>query len=400
MKIADIIYLSVRSFKTKRLRTALTILGVGVGISAVLFLVSLGYGLQNLILTQITSEDSLLSLDVSAGSSGLISLDQTSLDKFASVENVNEVSAMSNLSGQLTLDEITGDAVVYVIDESFLRLSGVKPQYGESFSDSNEPEIIISSIGAQLFDFEDPGDIIGKEIEITLFISTITEEEVEEVEVITLEQKFKVTGVISDENSNYFFLPKTLIGDVVIEEFDQIKVKVSDGDYLEEVRNEIIEAGFLVTSLTDTIDEAKKIFKIIQIILGLFGLVALAVSAIGMFNTMTITLLERTNEIGIMRAIGVTKKDIIMLFLFESMVIGFLGGLSGIILGILSGEIFNLVLNVFAKNLGSQALDLFYYPFWFILFIIIFSTIIGFLTGIYPSKRAGNLNPLDALRYK
>ncbi|MBT3690127.1 ABC transporter permease [bacterium] len=400
MKIADIIYLSVRSFKTKRLRTALTILGVGVGISAVLFLVSLGYGLQNLILTQITSEDSLLSLDVSAGSSGLISLDQTSLDKFASVENVNEVSAMSNLSGQLTLDEITGDAVVYVIDESFLRLSGVKPQYGESFSDSNEPEIIISSIGAQLFDFEDPGDIIGKEIEITLFISTITEEEVEEVEVITLEQKFKVTGVISDENSNYFFLPKTLIGDVVIEEFDQIKVKVSDGDYLEEVRNEIIEAGFLVTSLTDTIDQAKKIFKIIQIILGLFGLVALAVSAIGMFNTMTITLLERTNEIGIMRAIGVTKKDIIMLFLFESMVIGFLGGLSGIILGILSGEIFNLVLNVFAKNLGSQALDLFYYPFWFILFIIIFSTIIGFLTGIYPSKRAGNLNPLDALRYK
>nr|MBT5942729.1 ABC transporter permease [bacterium] len=397
MKIADIIYLSVRSFKTKRLRTALTILGVGVGISAVLFLVSLGYGLQNLILTQITSEDSLLSLDVSAGSSGLISLDQTSLDKFASVENVNEVSAMSNLSGQLTLDEITGDAVVYVIDESFLRLSGVKPQYGESFSDSNEPEIIISSIGAQLFDFEDPGDIIGKEIEITLFISTITEEE---VEVITLEQKFKVTGVISDENSNYFFLPKTLIGDVVIEEFDQIKVKVSDGDYLEEVRNEIIEAGFLVTSLTDTIDQAKKIFKIIQIILGLFGLVALAVSAIGMFNTMTITLLERTNEIGIMRAIGVTKKDIIMLFLFESMVIGFLGGLSGIILGILSGEIFNLVLNVFAKNLGSQALDLFYYPFWFILFIIIFSTIIGFLTGIYPSKRAGNLNPLDALRYK
>jgi len=307
---------------------------------------------------------------------------------------------MSNLSGQLTLDEITGDAVVYVIDESFLRLSGVKPQYGESFSDSNEPEIIISSIGAQLFDFEDPGDIIGKEIEITLFISTITEEEVEEVEVITLEQKFKVTGVISDENSNYFFLPKTLIGDVVIEEFDQIKVKVSDGDYLEEVRNEIIEAGFLVTSLTDTIDQAKKIFKIIQIILGLFGLVALAVSAIGMFNTMTITLLERTNEIGIMRAIGVTKKDIIMLFLFESMVIGFLGGLSGIILGILSGEIFNLVLNVFAKNLGSQALDLFYYPFWFILFIIIFSTIIGFLTGIYPSKRAGNLNPLDALRYK
>jgi len=115
---------------------------------------------------------------------------------------------------------------------------------------------------------------------------------------------------------------------------------------------------------------------------------------------MTITLLERINEIGIMRAIGVTKRDIRSLFLFESMVIGFLGGLSGIIIGLLGGTAVNFIINILAKNLGGVALDLFYAPPWFMIFIIVSSSLIGLLTGVYPSQRAGSLNPLDALRYK
>ena len=158
--------------------------------------------------------------------------------------------------------------------------------------------------------------------------------------------------------------------------------------------------GYLVSSLSDTIDQAKKIFRIIQIILALFGLVALVVSAIGMFNTMTVTLLERINEIGILRSIGASANDIRLLFLVESVLMGFLGGIGGIVVGYLGGEIANFGLNILAKSFGGEPLNLFYRPFWFIGFIIIFSTIIGFLTGIYPSRRASKLNPLEALRYK
>ncbi|MBT4849458.1 ABC transporter permease [Candidatus Parcubacteria bacterium] len=156
----------------------------------------------------------------------------------------------------------------------------------------------------------------------------------------------------------------------------------------------------MVSSLSDTIEQANKIFGIVQLVLGLFGLIALIVSAIGMFNTMTITLLERINEIGIMRSIGVTKRDIRYLFLFESMVIGFLGGLSGVIIGFLGGELVNLFFNLLAKNFGGQTFDLFVSPSWFIIFIMVFSTLIGLVTGIYPSKQAASLNPLEALRYK
>jgi len=169
---------------------------------------------------------------------------------------------------------------------------------------------------------------------------------------------------------------------------------------MEGARNKIIEMGFLVSSLSDTIDQANKIFKVIQIILGLFGLVALTVSAIGMINTMTITLLERTQEIGIMRSIGASRSNIRMLFLIEALLMGFLGGMGGVIMGYLGGELANLGINLLAKNFGGQALNLFYRPLWFIGVIITSSAIVGFITGIYPAYRASKLNPLDALKYK
>jgi putative ABC transport system permease protein len=128
--------------------------------------------------------------------------------------------------------------------------------------------------------------------------------------------------------------------------------------------------------------------------------VALIVSAIGMFNTMTIALLERINEIGIMRAIGVTRKDIKILFLMESVIMGFMGGVGGVLVGFFVSEIANIGVNILAKTFGGQAIDLFYNPPWFIAVIIIFSTLIGFMTGVYPSSKAGKLNPLTALRYK
>lgn len=399
MRVIDTLSLSTRMFKTRPMRTFLTILGVSVGIGTVLFLVSLGYGLQNVILSRITTADSLLSLDVSPGTSGLISLDQESVNKISQIKEVVEISPVANLSAQLSLNNFTGDSLVYAVNPSFFRLSGIASQYGEVFDKENGYEAVISSAGAQLFNLT-PDEIIGKKIALSLFLIKISEEGFEEVEVVEREEKYAIKGVVEDENTSYVYIPGQTISDLAIGKYDLLKVKVSRNEYMGNVRNEIINSGFLVSSLSDTIEQANKIFKIIQIILSLFGLVALVVSAIGMFNTMTIALLERINEIGIMRSIGLTKKDIKRLFLFESIIMGFLGGIGGIIVGYLGGEIANLGINALAKNFGGQAFDLFYRPLWFMVVIVVFSTVIGFLTGVYPSKRAARLNPLEALRYK
>jgi putative ABC transport system permease protein len=119
-----------------------------------------------------------------------------------------------------------------------------------------------------------------------------------------------------------------------------------------------------------------------------------------MFNTMTIALLERTQEIGIMKALGATSLDIWNMFLAESVIIGFFGGLGGIIMGMVGGELFNYGINLLAGALGGESIDMFYTPYWFVFLIIIFSTFVGLITGFYPARRAANINALEALRYK
>lgn len=381
------------------MRTFLTVLGVSVGIGTVLFLVSLGYGLQRTILSRITTADALLSLDVSSGTSELLTLNKESIDKISQIEKIAEVSPVLNLSAQISMDDLTSDSLIYAIDPSYFRLSGIMPSSGAAFSSADSREVVISTAGAKLLDLN-KADVIGKEIALTLFVPRKKQGGVEEVEAVKRDDKYSIVGVIDDDNSSFIFIPLNTISDLEINDYAQLKVKVSGNEFMEEARSKIIEQGFLVSSLSDTIDQANKIFKVVQIILSLFGLVALIVSAIGMFNTMTIALLERINEIGIMRSIGASSLDIRLLFLFESLTMGFLGGLGGVIIGYLGGEVANFGVNILSSNFGGQALDLFYRPFWFIGIIIVFSTFVGFLTGIYPSRRASKFNPLEALRYK
>jgi len=385
------------------MRTALTILGVSVGIGAVLFLVSFGYGLQETVLNNITTADALLSLDVSSGKSDVIQLNQDSIDKITNLPNVTEVSPVVALPSQITLKEFTADTTLYTIKPSFLNLSGLVPFRGTFFkadnNGNNQKQVVISSAMAQLFNI-DPTDIVGQQINITTFVPRTDSDGQNQVDVIEQTSPFTIVGVVDDERSSLTYVPADVLENITYSTYVGAKVKVSNSEAMTSVREQIINMGFLVSVLQDTIDQVKKIFSIVQVVLGLFGLIALTVSAIGMFNTMTVMLLERTNEIGIMRSIGVTRKDVRKLFIFEAMIMGFLGGLGGVLLGYLGGFLANIGINVLAHYFGGQALDLFSSPTWFIVLIILFSTIIGLLTGIFPAQRAAKINPLDALRYK
>lgn len=400
MKLRDTISLSTRMFKTRKMRTFLTILGVGVGIGTVLFLVSLGYGLQNVVLSKITTADSLLSLDVTPGISSAINLSQDNVDTIVKMPHVSEVSPMANYSAQLTIEQLTGDGLVYAVGPSFFRLGGIIPQRGKVLQTDEVHEAVISSAAAKLFNL-DADKVLGKEIGLNLFMPKGTAQEGnEEVGVIKRNEKYRVVGVIEDDTTSYAFVPMKTLSDLNISTYNQLKVKVESSQFTDVVRTSIIDQGFIVSSLSDTIDQANKIFSIVQIVLSLFGLVALIVSAIGMFNTMTIALLERINEIGIMRAIGASKMDILILFLIESLLMGLLGGIMGITIGYLGGELANVGINILANNFGGQSLNLFYRPVWFIGFIMVFSGCVGLLTGVYPARKAAKINPLDALRYK
>jgi putative ABC transport system permease protein len=389
-------------FRTNRSRTLLTILGISVGIGAILFLVSLGYGLQQLILDRITTSDALLSLDVSTGDLENFELNDDSIKDIKEVYGVDQVSPLVTVQTQMTINDISSELTANFADRAFFRLDGTIIKKGDFYSDDpgDSDKIILSSSALQLFDISED-DIFNKNIKFVFFSEDGGEGRESIIrETIPVEETFRVAGIIEEENSNFVYLPRQVGQKLGFERYSKLKVKVKTEDDLNIARDQIIDKGYIVSALSDIIEQANQVFKIVQIVLASFGIVALIVSAIGMFNTMTIALLERTQEIGIMKALGATSLDIWNMFLAESVIIGFLGGLGGILMGFMGGELFNYAVNILAGALGGESIDLFATPWWFIITIITFSTFVGFVTGFYPARRAAGINPLVALRYK
>jgi ABC-type antimicrobial peptide transport system permease subunit len=134
-------------------------------------------------------------------------------------------------------------------------------------------------------------------------------------------------------------------------------------------------------------------------ILAGIGGVALLVAAIGIANTMVMAVLERTREIGIMKAIGGSDGDIRRIFLIEASAIGLFGGVAGVSLGWLVGRVINFGANVYIQQQGGTAGNLFSLPFWLIGGAIGFSIAVSLVAGSYPAARAAKLNPIEALRH-
>ncbi len=399
MRIQDLIKFSFQSFKNRKSRVAFTVAGVAVGISVIIFLISLGYGLQNTILNRITTEEALLSLDIFSPDPDSLPLTQDSLDRIGGVEGVESINPKAVATSQISLGNLTSEASINLVRQDYFMFAGLKTQHGDVF-DKGKNEIVITQTVAELLNV-DKKEILDEVIEITMFFEGVVESAGGDPETAILQDEYIVVGVLQDsEVLNEIYVHLDDIDTSYIKRFDSIKVKVADQTDLEPVRIGLTDQGFLVSALSDLAEQANKVFRIIQIILAIFGIFSLLVAAIGLVNTMTISLLERTNEIGIMRAIGASKKDIQRLFLLESSMIGLMGGVSGIILGMVGAEAMNLVLNIVAKAFGGAKLDIFFTPLWFVLFIIVSSILVGFASGIFPANKAARLNTLEALRYK
>ena len=156
----------------------------------------------------------------------------------------------------------------------------------------------------------------------------------------------------------------------------------------------------MTTSTVDTVAQIESLFANLRIVLGLLGMVALGVASLGMFNTLTVSLLERTREIGGMKTMGMVSEEVQDLFLAEAMIMGLSGGLGGLILGYLIGNGLSFLVSTIAIVKGQGYLELTYVPPQFVLFIIVSSFIVGLVTGLYPAQRAKKISALNALRYE
>jgi len=394
MRFFDLLKLSLRMFKARTMRTLLTILGMSVGISAIIFLVSFGYGLQLTLLEKITTSDALVTLDVTLGDKRTDdNLDDSAIDDLKKIPTITNIIPVLELPGQGKFDDFTLDVDTVSSSASLFKNEGLKIEEGKFFVEGETQNVVITSAVSRIFDLT-PQEMLGKTVSLTLFQNNSSTQSSYQSDTL-----YTVVGVIAGEE-NIIYVPLNSLDGLEITGYTKLKAKCASTNVLNQTRSEVEALGFTASSISETIDQANKVFSIVQIILMVFGMIALIVSAIGMFNTMTIALLERTEEIGIMKAIGASRAGISMMFIMESTLMGFLGSLGGVILGYIGGKILNILINLVATRFGGQSVNLFYNPAWFILTVIGFGAFIGFLTGVFPARKASSIDTLEALRYK
>jgi ABC-type antimicrobial peptide transport system permease subunit len=391
-RLIDLIGLALRVFKVRPFRTLLTILGIGVSFSTIFFLLSLGYGLQNLLLSQISNDRALRTIDVTSNNSAALPLNQKALNKISSFNGVEEIQPLISSNGQVETSKIVTDTLVESAPDNLF--SSLAPQFVEGGMPKNkETEVMITQGLASLLGT----NLIGQDVNVTATVSEL-QDGAENKVVKKFDTPFKIVGIVSGDQ-NTIFVPFDKATGLNLP-YGLFKVLVKDDLTLKDVRTKIVDLGYSSSALADTVDQANKIFRVFQFILALFGVASLVVAIIGMINTMTISLLERIHEIGVMKIFGITESDIKKLFYLESAIVGFLGGFSGLVMGYLASRVFNLGIALLAQTLGGKKVELFYYPPWFISSILIFSTVVGFVIGWSPARKASKLDPLKALNYK
>jgi len=386
----DLTEVSFRNLMVKKSRTYITVLGMSLGIGFIVFLLSIGYGMEKLVLNEITALKNQNQIDVSPIVGSNVVLDDQSVTSIASIEGVSEVSPIINAATRIFYNQATTDVVAYGVENTYLEQSSNKLIAGEYLSGDSDiliNEEYLSTLGVQ------SEDIIGETVDLTVVTNSNTTEPPEK-------QSYTVVGVLRDDNPPVVYLAIDRMKEYIPQEYSSLTVILSDSVSSSMVRKHIEVLGYETNSVMDTITQVESLFKYVKLGLALLGIISFVIAILGMVNTLTVSLLERTKEVGLMKTIGMKSMEIESLFINESMIMGLAGGIVGIFLGILGGFAASLIVSLISISKGGEFILLNSLPWYIVLLIIVISTMVGFFTGLYPSRRAVKIPALDALRYE
>ena len=178
-----------------------------------------------------------------------------------------------------------------------------------------------------------------------------------------------------------------------------VSVKVRSPKYVTSVKQALEDLGLKTFALMDNMEEMKKGFLIMDMFLLAVGMIGITVASLGIVNTMVMSILERFREIGIMKAVGATDRDVQRIFLFESGMIGFWGGVFGLLLARVVSFVINEVINGFSAREGVPYIHYFHFAWWLCAGAILFSVLVSLIAGLYPTRRAAQVDPVVALRH-
>jgi len=439
VKLIDLIVLIASNLSRRKGRVALTAIGVMIGTAAVVVLVSLAIGLQiganerlygmgDLSQIQVWPNYGGGPVAVEASKEGAEApptqtiITPDSLATFQSIPGVAAVVPRDNIYGEAMLrfdryESWAGFSGMGGIDD--LSVFGWKAQQGTL--ELKKGTIVIGFNVPKNFyimNWRNPEpppepDLYDKTLKLVL---TKYDPQGNPIRKTLL---YKVAGVIAESKGesdwsmymrldelqmiNEWFTGRRTNRDK--DGYNMATVIAEDPRDVMDIVDAIIAMGYMADSPQRYISGINSFFLVLQVVFGAVGAIALLVAAIGIANTMAMAILERTREIGLMKALGATNRDVLSVFLGEAGGIGFLGGIAGVILGWSASQILNVqALAYLARQAVEQGSTpptvAVFTPYWLPLFTLAFSVLVGLISGIYPALRAATLIPVNALKYE
>ncbi len=447
MKFFDLVRLVLGNLNRRKGRVALTAIGVVIGTAAVVVLVSLAIGLQRNANEQLFGIGDLTQIQVSPGYSmeggggggvyvekamvmgggsvgneGMTLLTNDALDTLKALQGVVAVIPRDFFNGGISIKykRMEAGANVVGVGTHNLEELGMKASQGDL--ELAKGTVIIGSQIANNFynpylrpgqEPPPPPDLYDQNLN---FVFMKWDNEGNEIRKTVA---LRVTGVLTEslgesDWSIYMGLDDLKTYNEWVSGtrinynktgYNQVVVKVDTVDHVLDVNDQITALGFQAYTPLSFVQGINNFYQILQVIFGGVGAIALLVAAIGIANTMAMAILERTREIGLMKAIGATNRDVLTIFLGEAAGIGFVGGVGGVVIGWLSGQALNVIAIVYlagqtATQGGAPPSVAVYTPAWLPIFALLFSTLIGLISGLYPALRAATMVPVVALKYE
>ncbi len=389
MKFYSALSFALKNLRRRKLRTVLTVFAILIGTTLISSMVSLGVGLQQIVVKGLKSTGELTDINVYQKETGK-ALDTETINKLENLPDVARVDPMVTLMA----DEVS--------------LSGFQKKASKSLVTAVPGEATnIFKLIASSPDFSLQGKtaVVGENF-LKEFSNDYPERFLGQSLNLTFGQKnlvLKIIGVAQGENILGYgiFIPLSQASEIkTMANYDSLRVKANSVQKVAGISKTIKEMGLEAVALDDLVDRVTKYFRILELALGSVGIIILGVASLGIINTMIMATLERTREIGVMRAVGASRRDILKIFSLEASAIGFIGGIFGVLCGWGITLILSSLLNNYlaAKNITETQINLFALPWWLITGIVAFATLVGLFSGLYPAIRASRMDPVEALR--
>ncbi|UCD49963.1 MAG: ABC transporter permease [Phycisphaerales bacterium] len=458
MRASDYLEHAWSNLWKKKLRTFLTTSGVVIGIGALVCMFAFGQGIQQNIRDQFEAMDLLNYINVSPRHGGaptpadgdpdaqprhtapppvsdpnqeVTVLDDAFIDEVLQIDGVEAAFPEMRFPAQVRLGDKEQFTLVQVVSSKGCGSGLIQLRAGAPYTSDEPNEVILSDTLLRRLGNTKSETAVGTEVEIrtiTLDFSVASLMRMafsrgdQRLPISDRRYSFKVVGVVERMGfggalpirSDVFIPPGaadrmrklvlTGVSDLFqpaekLAGYSTVTIRVASPAQVATVKAKLEERGLRTFALMDQLAEMRMGFVIMDMFLLAVGMIGITVASLGIVNTMVMSILERYREIGIMKAVGATDGDVQKIFLFESGMIGLLGGVFGLLLAKVVSFVINEVVNGFASGEGVPFIQYFSFPWWLCAGAVAFSILVSLIAGIYPTRRAARVDPVVALRH-